>query len=111
MRKGARMYENLTLATPENTEVGTHVLVKVGSGDVLRPGIIERFAMRAKVPAVAIAFVWANGRVTHGRIFGSGERLATEQDGGTGRVFFSTFLAPEPHPADTVDVLTNPAVA
>lgn len=104
------MYEDLTNATPENTEIGTHVLVKVGSGTVLRPGIVEGFAMRAsryqgeKVPAVKVGFLWANGRVTHGRIFGSCQR----EDG---RVFFSTMLAPEPHPSAVVDVLTNPAVA
>jgi hypothetical protein len=103
----------MTIATMENVEIGTEVLVKVGSGSVLRPGIVEGFGTRSayrgapKKPAVKVGFIWANGRVTHGRVFGIVVNEAA--------ILFpdhaQVFVSPEPHPAAIVEALTNPAVA
>jgi hypothetical protein len=95
--------DTLTQATRDNTEVGTHVLVKVGSGSTLRPAIVERLTfveMKSpshRRPAAAIGFSWANGRVTHGRIFAT--------DRATHQTLVNVWLAPEPHSPLFLDFL------
>lgn len=99
--------DTLTAATLDNVQVGTHVLVKVGSGTTLRPAIVEGFGTKAaykgghRYPSVKAVFSWANGRVTHGRPFGA----PSEGD------VSGMWLAPEPHSPATVEILTNAAVA
>ena len=101
----------LTRAGVHNVEPGTHVLVHVGSGDVLRPAIVDRLTTtrgpkwatdRTPRPTVLVSFVWANGRVTHGRVFG------TARDTGEN---FGVYLAPEPHTPATVAMINEDEVA
>jgi hypothetical protein len=49
----------------EILRAGDEVLVKVGSGKVLRPGTVDKVTPTA----VLVTFTWANGNVTRGRRF------------------------------------------